>query len=471
MTIPVVMTSAGRQTQTPTALNTQIIDNAEVLAPGLTANLPGSLVEDVTSSATGAALICDQAVTELIASITPYGANEYILNQQAQVYGVQIGADTNTSVYCVFSGPAGYVIAQGFVVSDGTYQYIIQDGGVVGTNGSTTPLYAVATQSGTWAVPSGTVNQIVTSVPQSITLTVTNPLAGTPGATSQTTDDLRAQVLEAGLASAQSMPRFLKTQLYNVPGVVQRLVSIQQQTGGGWKVLCGGGDPYLVAGAIFEGVADVSTLVGSIMGVTGITQANPGVVTVDLNHGFSTGQVINISGIVGMTELNNIPLTITVLSETTFSIGVNTSTYTAYVSGGVVTPNYRNITATVVDFPDSYSMLFVNPPQQTVTMSVTWNTTMVNAVSNSTISQLAAPALISYVNTLTVGQPMNLFQIQQTFANAVAESLNPEFLTRMLFSVYINNVLTAPESGTGIIAGDPESYFYASASAITIAQG
>ncbi len=468
--IPVVMTPAGRTTQTPQELNTQLIDLVEAAVPGYTADLPGSLIEDVSSTDTYALLVCDQAVTETVNSLTPFGANQFVLNQLAQIYGVPQGQDTNTSVYVVFTGPAGYVLAAGFTVSDGTYQYVVQDGGVILTGGQSEPLYAIATQAGTWAVPAGTVTQLVTSVPSTIALTVTNPLAGTPSGTVQTIDDFRGQVLEAGLVSAQGMPRMLKTLLRAVPGVQANLVSVKQ-TSEGWEVICGGGDPYAIANAIFSAVFDINVLVGSTMAVTGITQANPGVVTTLLNHGLPTGQVINIAGIVGMTELNNTPLTITVLTEKTFSIGVDTSAYTAYVSGGVVTPNYRNVVVTIQDFPDIYDVPFVLPPQQTVTMTVLWNSTLTNAISDSAIAQLAAPALIGYVNALPVGAPMNQFVINSIFQNAIVSVIPQEFLTRMVFSVYINGLLTTPETGTGIIAGDPESYFYASPTSMTISQG
>ncbi len=68
--------------------------------------------------------------------------------------------------------------------------------------------------------------------------------------------------------------------------------------------------------------------------ITGITQANPGVVTIAA-HGMATGARLYLKDIVGMTALNGQTVTITVLSANTFSIGVNTSGYGAYVSGGI----------------------------------------------------------------------------------------------------------------------------------------
>ncbi len=470
------MTKAGRTNQTPDALNQQIIDAATALSPGLTANLPGSLIEDISSTETAAALVSDAAVTELINSITPYGANLFLLNQLGVLYlgalnGVQGGTSTN-SVNVVISGPPGFLIAAGFTVSDGTYQYVVQDGGIIGSGGQSTSLYCLATQSGSWAIPANSVTQIATSVPSGIVLTVTNPTTGTPGAQSETEEAYRARVLMAGIASAQGMATFLKTRLQTVSGVQARLVSVRQITGGGWEVICGGGDPYQVAYQIYSALFDVSTLTGSVLSVENITKANPGVVTTDLNHGFATGQIINIAGVVGMTEVNNTPLTVTVLTEKTFSIG-NTSTFGAYVTGGVVTPNLRNQLVSINDYPDTYVIPYVIPPQQIVTLSLTWNTSSTNFISPAAVAQLGTPALVSYINSIPVGAPINVFELQNAFQEAIVSVVPTQLLTRMVFSVSINGIGVSPSPGTGIIAGDPESYFFTneSGTGITITQG
>lgn len=67
--------------------------------------------------------------------------------------------------------------------------------------------------------------------------------------------------------------------------------------------------------------------------ITAITQDNPGSVT-SASHGFSTGDVVTIAGVVGMTEVNDTEFTITKVDSDTYTIGVDTSSYTAYSSGG-----------------------------------------------------------------------------------------------------------------------------------------
>ncbi len=406
VTLPTVVNKNGLQPIPPLDILTQLLALVSAVRPGYTA-LPGSLIEDVSSTDVGAITQMDQMRVDLINSLTPFGANEFILNQLgAGVYGVLRGGTTDTSVFCVFSGTPGFVLSIGFTVSDGTHQYTVQDGGVIGSGGSSQPLYCLATQSGTWAVPTNSVVNLVTSVPSTITCTVTNPNTGTPGLdTEESLASYRSRVLQAGLAASQGMARYLKTLVQNVPGVEARLVSVIQQSGG-WSVIVGGGDPTEVAYAIFTALFDISTLVGSETLVTGITQTNPGVVTTDLDHGYITGQLVTIAD-VDPSDYDG-SFTITVIDAKNFSLGVDTTGFPAYVSGGNVTPNNRNIMASIIDYPDTYVITYIDPPQQNVAMTLTWNTTATSFVSPTAMQTAGQTALADYINNLAVGEPINV---------------------------------------------------------------
>lgn len=68
--------------------------------------------------------------------------------------------------------------------------------------------------------------------------------------------------------------------------------------------------------------------------ITAATQANPCSIT-STAHGLSTGDEVFISGVVGMTELNDKTYTITVVDADTFTLDSTDATaYTAYTSGG-----------------------------------------------------------------------------------------------------------------------------------------
>ena len=436
------LTTAGAVPTSPTDLLNAEIAAATALSPGLTANLPGSLVEDMASTATGAVVIQDQAFVDLVNSISPYTANPFILYELGAVYGVPQGIGSNTSVYVTFIGTPGFVISAGFVVSDGTHQYTIRDGGIVSASGQSAALYCLANSAGSWAVPVGTVTTIITSIPSGVTLTCTNESAGVPGATAQTIQSYQAQVIQAGQAIATGMPTFLKTQLQKVSGVQPNLISVRQPSGTAWEIIVGGGDPYEVANAIYTGLFDISNLTGSTFLVTGITNAYPAVVTINLNHGYTTGQIVQITVETGMSNVNGNNFVAIVVDEKTFSLNVEISTITwsggtvtvttasphglpsgttsgtiygctptayngsytftrtgastftyplasnpgtatvlgytpfdsasqgAWTSGGVVTPNFRNVTVSINNYPDTYNITFVNPPPQTVTVTL-----------------------------------------------------------------------------------------------------
>ena len=373
----------------------------------------------------------------------------------------------------MFTGTIGFQIPPGFLVSDGTYQYQVQDGGVIQSSGVSIPLFCVATQSGSWAVAANTVQTIISSVPTSITLTVTNPQVGTPSAGAQTQEAYAAQVLQAGLVSGQGNASMAKSLLGNVPGVQPRLIAIKQINNGGWEVICGGGDPYNVANAIYNSGLDISTLVGSTIAVTGITNANPGVVTTNLNHGLTTGQSnVYIQGVLGMFGVNGGPYTVTALTAKTFSFGVNTTSNGTYNSGGVVTPNSRNVVVNINSYPDTYTVPFVNPPAQTVTIQLNWSSISPNYVSASAVAQLGTVAVVNEVNTIPVGAPINLLDLQLAFTEAVLPLFNnnPSLISAFGWTVSINGVATPPASGTSLIYGDPESYFTLTSTNLTITQ-
>lgn len=68
--------------------------------------------------------------------------------------------------------------------------------------------------------------------------------------------------------------------------------------------------------------------------ITGVTQANPAVVTVS-SHGYSNGDRVHIDSIVGMTELNGRRFTIANVTTNTFElVDEDSSAYTAYSSAG-----------------------------------------------------------------------------------------------------------------------------------------
>ena len=397
--LPVVMTTAGAVPTDPDTLRTQIVDAVTASDPDFTANLPASMVEDAVSTAVYAVAVSDQARVELINSLTPAGANEFILGQLGQVYGVRMGLPTNVSALVTFSGTVGYTISQGFLITDGSYVYQTQATVTIGSTGSSVPVLAIALAPSATVPAAGAINQTVTSVPSQYTVTVTNPAAGTPAATPETYQSYRGRTMAAGLAASVSTGRFIRTLVAQVPGVSPQLIGVQTGSPGIRVIVGGSGDEYAVANAILQSVSDPTLLVGS---------------------------------------------------------AVSSS---------------RNVTASVSDYPDTYPVVYVTPPAQTVTLTATWNTSLASFSGGDTFQALAAPVLAQYVANLPIGAPINELEMTYIFQQAVAAQIDPNLITRLVFSVYINGTLTAPASGYASVFGDPEGYFTCSSTGVTVTQG
>ena len=76
----------------------------------------------------------------------------------------------------------------------------------------------------------------------------------------------------------------------------------------------------------------------STAAINNITNANPAVMETVSPHGFTDGQTVSVSGVLGMVEVNGRIFTINVLTTTLFElIGEDSTTYGTYTSGGTVT--------------------------------------------------------------------------------------------------------------------------------------
>lgn len=96
--------------------------------------------------------------------------------------------------------------------------------------------------------------------------------------------------------------------------------------------------------------------------ISAATKANPCQVTAT-GHGYATGDIVIIEGVVGMTELNGRYYTITKVDDDNFTLdGVNSTAYTTYVSDGYASE--RNLLPGAVAFYESrlfYSAIPVTP--------------------------------------------------------------------------------------------------------------
>ncbi len=401
---PVVLTQQGLQPQTTQSLTSQVKANALANSPGITQNLPGSMISDMTGTTVGALSVMDQAKVGAVNSLTPYGCNTFALGQLGTLYIGQSapGLATNTSVNVIFqSANVGWVIPNGFQITDGTYVYQIQVGGVIGSSGYSGTMTAVAIQSGSWSISADTAFTAVSSVPSTISITsITNALAGTPAGSAETWGSFRSRVLTAGLAACTSGPRLIKTFIGAILGASSNLISVQQASGGLRICVGGGADVYQIAYAIFMAVGNVGLLQGS---------------------------------------------------------AVN---------------NARNVTVSLYDYPDTYSVLFVQAPVQTLSaLELTWNTTLTSFTGGAAIPGLVQTDLASYINNLAIGQDINEGELNTIFTDDVADVLDSSLISALDWTVEVGGSPISPTAGTWLIEGDPESSWAVATIAITITQG
>jgi hypothetical protein len=97
---------------------------------------------------------------------------------------------------------------------------------------------------------------------------------------------------------------------------------------------CGAAD---LNGLMYE-VGIGMTCIASTLSVTAASKANPCQITTSANHGLTTGDMIMLTSLGGMTQANDKLYKITKVNDTAFTLdGIDSSGYTDYTSGGTVT--------------------------------------------------------------------------------------------------------------------------------------
>jgi hypothetical protein len=166
--------------------------------------------------------------------------------------------------------------------------------------------------------------------------------------------------------------------------------------------------------------------------ITGITKANPGVVT-STSHGFSNGDTVVISGVVGMTEVNNKRFKVANVATNTFELqdidgnNVNTSGYTTYVSGGVanrvytLTTTYATADLFQIKYAQSADVMYLCHPDYSVkklsrTGHTSWTITEVDFTDG--------PYLDDNITTTTFGMSSHTVGTGRTLTASAVTGIN-----------------------------------------------
>jgi hypothetical protein len=100
--------------------------------------------------------------------------------------------------------------------------------------------------------------------------------------------------------------------------------------------------------------------------ITAITQANPGQVT-STGHNLTNGTQVEFLNVGGMTQLNGNIYTITVVDANNFKIGIDTTNYGVYTSGGTWEDQAVNAFGIVVVDADNFELYKYSPQSQDFT--------------------------------------------------------------------------------------------------------
>ena len=76
--------------------------------------------------------------------------------------------------------------------------------------------------------------------------------------------------------------------------------------------------------------------------ITGISQAASAVITLSGPHTFAIGNKVYIESVQGMVEINDTVVSITGIGATTITVGLNTTSFTAYTGGGTADGSFAN---------------------------------------------------------------------------------------------------------------------------------
>jgi hypothetical protein len=166
--------------------------------------------------------------------------------------------------------------------------------------------------------------------------------------------------------------------------------------------------------------------------ITGITQANPGVVTATA-HGYSNGDTVVITGVVGMTQVNNKRFKVASVATDTFALqdvdgnNVNTTSYTAYTSGGIanrvytLTTTYLTADLFNIKYAQSADVMYLCHPDYSVkklsrTGHTSWTITEVDFTNGPYLDDnITAVTLSSSAHT--VGTARDLTASAATFVS------------------------------------------------------
>lgn len=148
--------------------------------------------------------------------------------------------------------------------------------------------------------------------------------------------DMALALQSTGLPAFHTFEQYFNTTLGGSPRAIGRRLTGLIATG--FTLSFDRGNPQGLSFALDHLINGDYAITTSAINISAATNASPIVITTSASHGYTTGDVVTIVGVLGNTAANG-TWPITVLTGTTFSLTGSTGNG-AYTSGGTVTKNY-----------------------------------------------------------------------------------------------------------------------------------
>ena len=127
-------------------------------------------------------------------------------------------------------------------------------------------------------------------------------------------------------------------------------------------------------------------------------------------------------------------------------------------------------TIPVTVYPDVYQVPFVVPSSQNVVVLITWNSASTTYIDPAGVAKAVQQNIADYVNAIAVGQPINIFQIQDIFLKSVEGLVAASLLSMIQVQIGINGAIKPPAPESSLVYGDTYAYFSTSAAQIQVKQ-
>ncbi|PIJ74649.1 hypothetical protein BL250_16675 [Erwinia sp. OLTSP20] len=121
-------------------------------------------------------------------------------------------------------------------------------------------------------------------------------------------------------------------------------------------------------------------------------------------------------------------------------------------------------------YPDVYRIPFVVPSSQNAMIFITWNTASTSYIDPDGMAKAVQQNIVDYVNSVAVGQPINIFEIQEIFLNSVKDLVPLSLVSMIQVQVGINGKIKPPVDNSSLVYGDTYAYFSTSTSQVQVKQ-